>query len=303
MRKKLVILLFTLFAGFLVACEQTALPQMNTSSSNFKLTENENSEVFCSVSSPAKIESNEWLFDLYDSFATYKAENVQQNGDNSSHDIIQTINVYIDENNQILVDFALLCDTKRIAPWCEKYITTSDNNNVSVCFGLLLQNKQEKYILVKELKINEINYDTLQPVFLYNRNLESQFKDAEPIQEISINNNKFPDLVADVFEKMILEENNTTSTTDTLSEITLQSVELWGDKNEFCVKYYFSGVCGANNPIIATADSFLDGRFYNAVKTIRVRKEESGEYAIIAQGGGPLAYGLEKVDINIKNLY
>lgn len=116
--------------------------------------------------------------------------------------------------------------------------------------------------------------------------------------EINATSNNLPELAFEAFGEVIAEMNKGIPSTDAISEYTLRNVELWGTPNEFCAVYSFDGICGLNNPTLTTAESSTGNVFFNAIKTVRIKKASNSKYDVIAQGGGPLSYGLKKADVD-----
>lgn len=65
----------------------------------------------------------------------------------------------------------------------------------------------------------------------------------------------------------------------------LLSINVLGDENAFFVHYAFIDNEGVENQLM-----------------IRVHKLESGEFALVARGGGPIGFGLEKTDITLEDI-
>lgn len=178
-------------------------------------------------------------------------------------------------------DFAEFIDEHGFAEYNAEIIYSEDEELISSFFA--------RNANTDELPSTEANLPESQSY------LKKHFQDAKPIYEVEISSNEFPALVLDVLIESVNADNETISPDAAITEITLESLVLYGDATEFCAQYFFSGKSGVGNPILVTANSSDINTFSGAVKTIRARKIEDSKYGIIAQGGGPLAEGLTQV--------
>ena len=108
--------------------------------------------------------------------------------------------------------------------------------------------------------------------------LQEWVESLEPI-EVYDTKNVYPWVIGEIFEIIMESEPEENKATE------LKNIEVCGGENEFFVDYTYS--CKAENP----------GHLL-----IRVRMNNDGLYTLVARGGGPLGYGLQKTDITLDDI-
>ena len=248
----------------------------------------------CSVPIPADLESNRWLFELYDTFLEYKDEG-------SSTDVapnIDSIKIYSAENDRLVVVYSMTGDINRLQPWQKAHINAEVDEKAHIGFALVLQKEQDSYSVIKEISSKSALEQTTQ-IYAYYSYLEEYYKNAATIYEISVSQKEFTDIVKETLGEILKQDEKDLPADAATSEYTITDIQLWGDENEFCAQYRFDGVCGSGNPILAVSENKGDGKFYNCYITVRLRKIADGKYALIGYGGGAAAYGLKKVKFTL----
>lgn len=107
----------------------------------------------------------------------------------------------------------------------------------------------------------------------YDAALSELIENLEPM-EVFDTKYSFPQNVGEIFEIMTGEDKSK-----------LSRIEVFGGANEFFARYVYSSETNATE--------FLQ---------IRVRINSDGFYTLIAEGSGPMDYGLEKTDITLEDI-
>ena len=106
-------------------------------------------------------------------------------------------------------------------------------------------------------------------------------KHLEP-QKFIETEKEYPEVILEIFDWMMEQQTSEIMKCDELVRI-----EVLGDENEFYVTYKYISKEGAEE-----------------FRSIRVRKTEEGRYGVLGYGGGaPIAYGLEKSDITLEDIF
>ncbi len=109
--------------------------------------------------------------------------------------------------------------------------------------------------------------------------LEEWIKNLKP-QQVFETEKEYPAVIGEIFE-IIMEANTEEYKSKELKRINA----FYGDENEFYVSFNY----------VAEADP-------DCYLAIRVEKTEDGKYALLARGGGPLAYGLEEAKMTLEDI-
>lgn len=109
--------------------------------------------------------------------------------------------------------------------------------------------------------------------------LDEYAKHLEPIEYFETEK-EYPAVILEIFDLIMAEE-----TVEFLKCEELRKIEVSGDENEFFVSYLYLGKKGSTEGL-----------------NIRIRKVEDGKYELLGRGGGPLGYGLEKMDITLEDI-
>lgn len=138
--------------------------------------------------------------------------------------------------------------------------------------------KSDAEISVPEESKNPVSEEQNEPSTEEDTDLQEWVKSLEPI-EVYDTKNVYPWVIGEIFE-IIME-----SEPEERKSIELLGIEVCGGENEFFVDYTYS--CEAEDP----------GHLF-----IRVRMNNDGLYTLVARGGGPLGYGLQKTDITLDDV-
>lgn len=112
-----------------------------------------------------------------------------------------------------------------------------------------------------------------------NAALDDWLENLEPMQVFKTEK-EYPAVILEIFDSMMAQEEFEQSKSKELL-----SIDVSGDENAFYVHYLY------------VTNENIDGHLM-----IRVHKLESGEFALMARGGGPLAHGLEKTDLTLEDI-
>ncbi|MBQ7874075.1 MAG: hypothetical protein IJ306_02765 [Oscillospiraceae bacterium] len=113
----------------------------------------------------------------------------------------------------------------------------------------------------------------------YDAILEEWVENLEPMQ-IFETEKEYPAVILEIFDILMEQEE-----LEVFKSKELFSVDVLGDENAFYVHYLY------------VTNENIDGHLM-----IRVHKLESGEFALMARGGGPIDFGLEKSDITLEDI-
>jgi len=138
--------------------------------------------------------------------------------------------------------------------------------------------KSDAEISVPEESKNPVSEEQNEPSTEEDTDLQEWVESLEPI-EVYDTKNVYPWVIGEIFE-IIME-----SEPEERKSIELLGIEVCGGENEFFVDYTYS--CEAEDP----------GHLF-----IRVRMNNDGLYTLVARGGGPLGYGLQKTDITLEDI-
>lgn len=138
--------------------------------------------------------------------------------------------------------------------------------------------KSDAEISVPEESKNPVFEEQNEPSTEEDADLQEWVESLEPI-EIYDTKNVYPWVIGEIFEIIMESEPEERKSTELLG------IEVCGGENEFFVDYTYS--CEAENP----------GHLF-----IRVRMNNDGFYTLVARGGGPLGYGLQKTDITLDDV-
>ena len=138
--------------------------------------------------------------------------------------------------------------------------------------------KSDAEISVPEESKNPVSEEQNEPSTEEDTDLQEWVESLEPI-EVYDTKNVYPWVIGEIFE-IIME-----SEPEGRKSIELLGIEVCGGENEFFVDYTYS--CEAEDP----------GHLF-----IRVRMNNDGLYTLVARGGGPLGYGLQKTDITLDDV-
>lgn len=126
--------------------------------------------------------------------------------------------------------------------------------------------------------------------------LEQWAASLEPICEFKVTKG-YPNVILEMFNQLI-EQKNTMTEDQHILHAGLKSVTVYGTQEEFCVVYAFSGEL---EYLTDSGSSELEP-FDEMTMQVRMRKKNETTYELIAQGGGPIAYGLEQTDLTLESI-
>lgn len=138
--------------------------------------------------------------------------------------------------------------------------------------------KSDAEISVPEESKNPVSEEQNELSTEEDTDLQEWVESLEPI-EVYDTKNVYPWVIGEIFEIIMESEPEERKSTELLG------IEVCGGENEFFVDYTYS--CEAEDP----------GHLF-----IRVRMNNDGLYTLVARGGGPLGYGLERNDITLEDI-
>ena len=126
--------------------------------------------------------------------------------------------------------------------------------------------------------------------------LEQWVADLEPVCEFPVTE-EYPGVILELFDQLIEQENAKAVDQYTL-RADLQSVTVYGTQEEFCAVYTFS----AEVEYIGRSGNTESESFSEMTLPVRMRRKDGTTYELVAQGGGPIAYGLEQTDLTLEDI-
>lgn len=126
--------------------------------------------------------------------------------------------------------------------------------------------------------------------------LEQWVADLEPVCEFSVTE-EYPGVILELFSRLVEQENAKAADQYTL-RADLQSVAVYGTQEEFCAVYTFSG----ETKYIGRSGNAESESFSEMTLSVRMRRKDGTTYELVAQGGGPIAYGLEQTDLTLEDI-
>ena len=154
---------------------------------------------------------------------------------------------------------------------------------------LLIFTLQGRYIASEELA-------SAVPSAEQDQALEQWVADLEPVCEFEVTE-EYPGVILELFDQLT-EQRNQLSDSQQILNINLQSVTVYGTQQEFCAIYTFSG----EQEHLTESGSTRQELFGEMTMQVRVRQKNKTTYELVAQGGGPIAYGLEKTDLTLESI-
>ena len=126
--------------------------------------------------------------------------------------------------------------------------------------------------------------------------LEQWVASLEPVCEFEVTG-EYPGVILELFDQLV-ERQNAMAEYERLIHIELESITVYGTEEEFCAVCTFSGELeyltdSGNAEYESVGDMTL--RF-------RMRQKDRTTYELMAQGGGPIAYGLEQTDLTLEDI-
>ena len=126
--------------------------------------------------------------------------------------------------------------------------------------------------------------------------LEQWVATLEPICEFKVTE-EYPDVILELFDQLV-EQRNAMAENQRILHTDLQSVIVYGTQEEFCAIYIFSGEL----EYPTNSGSIEREPFGEMTMRVRMRQKNKTTYELVAQGGGPIAYGLEQTDLTLEKI-
>ncbi len=126
--------------------------------------------------------------------------------------------------------------------------------------------------------------------------LEQWVASLEPICEFEVTE-EYPNVILELFNQLV-EQKNATTTNQNILHASLQDVTVYGTQEEFCAIYVFSG----DLEYLTASGSTEREPFGEMTIRVRMRQKDKTTYELVAQGGGPIAYGLEQTDLTLESI-
>lgn len=154
---------------------------------------------------------------------------------------------------------------------------------------LLIFTLQGRYIASEELASSV-------PSAEQDQALEQWVEDLELVCEFEVTE-EYPGVILELFDQLT-EQRNQLSDNQQILDTNLQSVTVYGTQEEFCAIYTFSG----EQEYLTESGSTRQELFGEMTMQARMRQKNKTTYELVAQGGGPIAYGLEKTDLTLESI-
>ncbi|MBM6923277.1 hypothetical protein H9X81_06200 [Hydrogenoanaerobacterium saccharovorans] len=154
---------------------------------------------------------------------------------------------------------------------------------------LLIFTLQRRYIASEELA-------SAVPSAEQDQALEQWVADLEPVCEFEVTE-EYPGVILELFDQLT-EQRNQLSDSQQILNTNLQSVTVYGTQQEFCAIYTFS----SEQEYLTESGSTRQEPFGEMTMRVRMRQKNKTTYELVAQGGGPIAYGLEKTDLTLESI-
>lgn len=126
--------------------------------------------------------------------------------------------------------------------------------------------------------------------------LEQWVASLEPICEFKVTE-EYPNAILELFNQLV-EQKNTMTEDQHILHANLQSITVYGTQEEFCAIYTFSGELEYHTDSGSSERESFD----EMTMQVRMRQKNKTTYELVAQGGGPIAYGLEQTDLTLENI-
>lgn len=126
--------------------------------------------------------------------------------------------------------------------------------------------------------------------------LEQWVADLEPVCEFRTTE-PYPEVIPELFDR-IMEQRNAESPDQRIVNTDLRSVVVYGTQEEFCAVYTFSG----EQQYRTESGNMEQEPLGEMTLQVRMRQKDSNTYEMVAQGGGPIAYGLEQTGLTLEDI-
>ena len=140
------------------------------------------------------------------------------------------------------------------------------------------------------------NFTPSEPSLESDDALEQWVENLEPICEFEVTE-EYPNVILELFN-LLIEQKNTMTEGEKILDATLNTNTVYGSQDEFCVIYTFSGEL---EYLTRSGDS-ANELFDEMTMDVRMRQKNRTTYELVAQGGGPIAYGLEQTGLTLESL-
>ena len=141
---------------------------------------------------------------------------------------------------------------------------------------LLIFTLQRRYIASEELA-------SAVPSAEQDQALEQWVADLEPVCEFEVTE-EYPGVILELFDQLT-EQRNQLSDSQQILNTNLQSVT-FSSEQEY----------------LTESGSTRQEPFGEMTMRVRMRQKNKTTYELVAQGGGPIAYGLEKTDLTLESI-